>query len=306
MLRTVRASLIALKLVFAGGALVTTMVAAPTPVLAAESAEADIAAAEAAFGQLAYEDAIKRAESAIKAGNLTHDQLKRVYKVLAYARAGTDQGDKARDAFVLLLTYEPDFVVDKSQGPKMEQPFLEARGFWRGQPTKPGIEASPLLREGESGTMRVTLRDPTRIVTKAVVAYRWGTAAPFRRSDIAVGDQTITIPAAPSGTTRLDYFVQAFDAQHNAVFELGNEGVPRTSMLEVSSRSAGAGKKEEGGSIFGSPVFWVIAGVLVAGGATTAVLLAGGDKETKERIVNDPATRSNVGPILFCGTDRCR
>ena len=97
MLRTVRASLVALKLALASGVFVTTMVAAPASVHAAESAEADIAAAEAAFGQLGYEDAIKKAESAIKLGNLTHDQLRRVYKVLAYAREreGSEAADSA-------------------------------------------------------------------------------------------------------------------------------------------------------------------------------------------------------------------
>lgn len=308
MLRTARVSLLALKLSLAGAVAVTTTVAAPTRAYAAADAEADLVAAEAAFGQLAYEDALTKAEAASKVGGLTHQQLERVYKVLAYAAAAMGQDDKARDAFVRLLTYDPEFVVDKGQGPKIEQPFLEARGFWRGQATKPGVEATPLLREGESGTMRVTVRDPTRIVTKAIVAYRWGTAAPFKRHEVMVGDQTITIPAAPAGTTRLDYFVQAFDAQNNAVFELGNESVPKTSMLEIrAQRLASPVKTEEGGgSVFGSPVFWIIAGVLVAGGATATALVLTGGKETRERIITDPPTGANVGPILFCGGDRCR
>ena len=276
---------------------------------AGEGAETELVAAETAFAQLSYDDAIKRAEAAIKVGGLTHDQLRRSYKVLALARAGSDQSDKAREAFVQLLTYDPDYALDASHGPKIQQPFLEARGFWRGQSGKPGLELSALLREGESGTLRVTLRDPTRVVKRAVVAYRWGTAAPFKRVDAVVGDQVVTIPAPPSGVTRLDYFAQAFDAQQNAVFESGNESVPKTAIVDVTSRRAagggGAPTKEESGSVFSSPVFWVVAAaVVVAGGVTTGLILANKKGDTREEQL--PPSQSTIGPILLCGIERCR
>ncbi len=276
---------------------------------AGEGSEADLVAAETAFAQLSYDDAIKRAEAAIKVGGLSHDQLRRSYKVLALARAGSDQADKAREAFVQLLTYAPDYALDASHGPKIQQPFLEARGFWRGQSGRPGLDVSALLREGESGTLRVTLRDPTRIVKRAVIAYRWGTAAPFKRVDAAVGDQVIVIPAPPSGVTRLDYFAQAFDAQQDAVFESGNESVPKTAILDVSQRRPvggdGAPPREESGSLFSKPVFWVVTAlVLVAGGVTTGLILANKKGDTREEQL--PPTQSSVAPILLCGIERCR
>ena len=276
---------------------------------AGEGAEPELVAAETAFAQLSYDDAIKRAEASFKVGGLSHDQLKRAYKVIALARAGSDQPDKAREAFVQLLTFDPDYALDASHGPKIQQPFLEARGFWRGQSGKPGIEMSSLLREGEAGTLRVTLRDPTHVVKRAVVAYRWGTAAPFKRVDATVGDQVVPIPAPPSGVTRLDYFAQAFDAQHNAVLETGNESVPKTAIVDVSSRRPAAGGgapvKEEGGSVFSSPVFWIVTtAVVVAGGVTAGLLLANKKGDTREEQL--PPNQSSVSPILFCGIERCR
>jgi hypothetical protein len=298
------------RLATAGAALALAAVA-PSTAVAAEAAagpEAAIVAAENAFAQLAYEDAIKHAEAAIAIGGLSHDQLGRAYKVLALARAGTDQPDKARDAFVQLLTYDPDFALDASHGPKIQQPFLEARGFWRGQASRPGIDVSTILREDEGGTLRVTVRDPTHIVKRAVVAYRWGTAAGFKRVEATVGDQVVPVPAPPPGITRLDYFVQAFDAQSDAVFEVGNESVPRTALVDVVPRGARGGvtKKEEtkGGGLFSSPIFWVVTGAIVAGGVTTGLILATKRTDTREEQL--PPTRSNVGPIPFCGAERCR
>lgn len=276
---------------------------------AGEGAEPELVGAETAFAQLSYDDAIKRAEASLKVGGLTHDQLKRAYRVLALARAGSDQSDKAREAFVQLLTFDPDYALDASHGPKIQQPFLEARGFWRGQSGKPGIEMSSLLRDGEAGTLRVTLRDPTRVVRRAVVAYRWGTTAPFRRVDATVGDQVVRIPAPPSGVTRLDYFAQAFDGQQNAVFESGNESVPKTAIVDVSSRrpvaGSGAPVKEEGGSVFSSPVFWVVTAAVVVAGAVTAGLLVA-NKKSGTREEQLPPSQSTVSPILLCGIERCR
>lgn len=282
-------------------------VASVAPAAVAADAEAEVSAAESAFAQVNYDDAIKRAEAAIKGGGLTHDQLRRAYKVVALARAGSDQSDKARDAFVQLLTVDPDFSLDASFGPKIQQPFLEARGFWRGQSSKPGIELAPALRETGSGRMRVTIHDPTHVVAKAIVAFRWGTASPFRRVDVSVGDHTLTVPEPPSGITRFDYYAQAFDDKNDVVFETGNESVPKTTIVEVGSRgpvSGGPPKKEEGGSIFASPVFWIVTGVVVAGGVTTGVLLASHKTETREEQI--PPNNANIGPILFCGMERCR
>lgn len=295
-----------LRLAVASGAALA--VASAAPVAVAADVESEISSAESAFAQVNYDDAIKRAEAAIKTGGLTHDQLRRAYKVVALARAGSDQSDKAREAFIQLLTVDPDFSLDSGFGPKIQQPFLEARGFWRGQSSRPGIDLAPALRETGSGRMRVTLHDPTHVVAKAIVAFRWGTASPFRRVDVTVGDHLLTIPEAPSGVTRFDYYAQAFDEKNDVVFETGNEAVPKTAIVEVASRGPVSGgappKKEEGGTIFSSPVFWIVAGVVVAGGVTTGVLLASHKTNTREEQL--PPTNANVGPILFCGTERCR
>lgn len=270
------------------------------------SAEAELASAEASYAQIAYDDAIRKTEGLLKTGNLSHEQLTRVYRVLALARAGSDLPEKAREAFTVLLAINPDFTLDTSYSPKIKAPFLEARGFWHEQAGKPGLEASPLVREGEGGTIRVTLRDPTHIVDHAVVGYRWGTTAPFKRVDVAVGDQTVPIPAAPNGTSRLDYFAQAYDARNDAVFEIGNESVPRTTIVDVTSRPRGeaAPVTEEKRGLLSKPAFWIITGVIIAGGVTAGVLLATRKHDTREDIL--PPTQATAGPTLMCGQTACR
>ncbi|MBF5066910.1 hypothetical protein G6O45_27245, partial [Salmonella enterica subsp. enterica serovar Istanbul] len=72
-----------------------------------------------------------------------------------------DKEEQARAAFLQLLTYDPDYQADPNLGPKVNTPFVEARGSFRSLPTKPGIEVSASVSTN-GGTLRVTTRDPTR------------------------------------------------------------------------------------------------------------------------------------------------
>ncbi len=284
---------------FLGLALASTVVAHVPRAHAAEtSVEAELAAAELAFAQPSLDDALIHADAAIKQGKLTHEQLIRAYRVLALSAAGVEQSDRAKDAFILLLTYDPSFKLARSDGPKVQQPYGEARGFLNAQRNKAGLEVSASLRQNEGGTLRVTLRDPTRIVRKAVVAYRWGGGS-FQRVDVAAGEQMVTVPAG-SGS-RLDYYAQAFDDKENTVFEVGTPAAPKSA---IAAFAATAGPKQEPvkeSSIFASPLFWIATGLVVAGGATTGVFLA-----TRTREESSPATSSSLGPVLTCGADKCR
>lgn len=269
--------------------------------------EPDLAAAEAAYGQLNYEDAARRAELVTKKRGLSHDQLVRSYRVLAFSRAAIGDDEHARESFVLLLTYDPDHKVDKSLGPKVQQPYLEAKGYWRQQMARPGIEVSPgALRQGTTATLRVVTRDPSHVAKGVTVGYRFGAQGRFETAQIAVGEQSVNL-SVPTGETRLDYYVQALDANESVVFEVGNPSSPKTSLVEVKSLapagSAGA-KQESGGSVFSSPIFWVATGVVLVGGAVGTYFIASSSKGTREE--QTPPTGANLAPILFCGTEKCR
>lgn len=254
-------------------------------------ASQDVELAEQLYAKLEYEQANTTADRALKQRGLTHDQLVRATRVLALTHAVLDHEDAAREAFVQLLAYDADYQVDQNLGPKVSTPFLEARGFWRAQPQKPGVVTTPLLRTNESGTLKITTRDPTHLVKKLNVGYRWSSSGDFVVSAASVGEGTsIEIPAPPSGKTRLDYFVQAMDERDDVVFENGSPQVPKSAFAEGGA-VAGTPKS----SVFGSPVFWIAAGVVVAGGATAAYFATRPGEPTS----------ASLRPVAFCGTDRC-
>lgn len=263
-------------------------------------APADVETAEQLYAKLDYEQANAVAERVVKKSGLTHDQLVRAYRVLAVTYAVLDKEEQARDAFLQVLTYDPDYQADPNLGPKVNTPFMEARGSFRSLSTKPGIEVSASVSTS-GGTLRVTTRDPTRMVKKVNVGYRWTSSGEYTVAPIAPGEAlSVEVAAAPAGRTRLDFYVQALDERDNAVLEAGNPQVPKSAFAEAGGRGggggAGAGADKGGGSIFSSPIFWVIAGAAVIGGGTALFFAVR---------PQDPPTSASLSPVIRCGAERC-
>jgi hypothetical protein len=265
-----------------------------------QAAPADVDTAEQLYAKLDYEGANAVAERVVKKTGLTHDQLVRAYRVLAVTYAVLDKEEPARDAFLQLLTYDPDYQADPNLGPKVNTPFMEARGSFRSLPSKPGIEVAASVSTN-GGTLRVTTRDPTRMVKRVNVGYRWTSSGEYSISQINPGEVVVAVEvtAPPAGRTRLDFYVQALDERENAVLEAGNPSVPKSAFAEagVAGGAGGVkGGKTEGGSLFASPLFWIAAGVAVIGGGTAAYFALR---------PQDPPSRAALSPIIVCGTDRC-
>ena len=251
------------------------------PAVAPQAAPADVETAEQLYAKLDYEGANAVAERMAKKTGLTHDQLVRTYRVLAVTNAVLDKEEQARDAFLQLLTYDPEYQADPNLGPKVNTPFMEARGSFRSLSSKPGVEVATSLSTN-GGTLRVTTRDPTRMVKRVSVGYRWTSAGEYTVSQLNAGEQTVAveIAAPPAGRTRLDFYVQALDERDNAVLEAGNPSVPKSAFAEAGGGGGGAGKaggggapgpaKPESGSLLSSPFFWIAAGAVVIGGAAAA------------------------------------
>lgn len=261
---------------------------------------ADVETAEQLYAKLDYEQANSVAERVVKKNGLTHDQLVRAYRVLAVTYAVLDKEEQARDAFLQLLTYDAEYQADPNLGPKVNTPFMEARGSFRSLSSKPGIEVSANVSTG-GGNLRVTTRDPTRIVKRVNVGYRWTSSGDYTVTQINPGEAVVAIEvaAAPPGRTRLDFYVQALDDRENAVLEAGNPSVPKSAFAEAGARAGGGGDKggkTEGGSIFSSPIFWIVAGAAVAGAGTAAYFAFR---------PQDPASSASLSPVIFCGSDRC-
>jgi hypothetical protein len=258
---------------------------------------ADLETAERQYAELDYEEANRTAERFLQQRGLTHDQLVRGYRVLALTSAILDHGDDAREAFELLLTYSPDYQADPNLGPKVTTPFFEARGFWRGQRTRPGLEVVTTARATDSAILRITTRDPTHLVQALILGYRWGPSSAYTSKPVAVGEavQIETTPA-PEGATRIDYYVQALDRRDNVVFEAGNPGSPKSVVLEAPPPPPPPIPEKHGGSVLTSPVFWGVVVAVVAGGGVGAYFLA------RPRA----PTRASLDSGVACGAMPCQ
>lgn len=262
------------------------------------SAPADVETAEALYAKLDYEQANAVAERVVKKTGLSHDQLVRAYRVLAVTYAVLDKEEQARDAFLQLLVYDAEYQADPNLGPKVNTPFMEARGAYRSLSSKPGIDVSASVATS-GGTLKVTTRDPTHIVKKVNVGYRWTSSGEYTVSQVQAGETAaVEVAAAPQGRTRLDFYVQAVDERENAVLEAGNPAVPKSAFAEAGGGGGGGGRpgKQESSSIFASPFFWVFAGAAAIGGGTALFFALR---------PQDPPNTAQLSPIIRCGADRC-
>jgi hypothetical protein len=262
-------------------------------------APADVDTAEQLYAKLDYEAAKTVSERVLKKSGLTHDQLVRAYRVLAVTAAILDSHEEAREAFLQLLVLDPDYAVDPNLGPKVTTPFMEARGEYRTLTSKPGVEVVANVRT-DGGQLRVTTRDPRRMVKKVTVGYRWTSSGEYTVSQIAVGDGVpVEVAAAPAGRTRLDFYAQALDERDNSVLESGNPAVPKSAFAEASrgGGGGGGGGTGGGGGVLSSPFFWIFAGAAVAGGGTALFFALRPE---------DPATKASLAPQIRCGTDICK
>jgi hypothetical protein len=195
----------------------------------------DVVAAEQAYTSLDYAQAKTLAERSLTTRGMSHDALLRATRIAALSNAALDKTESARDMFIKLLTYDPDFKLDSKLGPRFQDPFAEARGFWKAQSQRPGIELTTTLRVGSLGAIRVLTRDPTNVANKVLVGYRWAPSRDFVLTTLTGEQGQVDVMAGPKTSSRLDYYAQALDAQENVVFEEGSAASPRTAIAAAEA-----------------------------------------------------------------------
>ncbi len=285
-----------LKRSFVGVVLVAA-VATSSGVTFAQQPAPDVASAENAYAAVDFAQAVNTAEKVLKQSGLSHDTLVRATRVAGLSRAALGDGDQAKEHFVALLAYEPDFKVDSKLGPRFQEPFSEARAYWLAQGRKPGMEVQPLLKYTTGGVLKINTRDPMGKVKTVSVGYRWAPSRDYVVSALPLGAQQVDIPEARSGSTRLEYFVKAVDARDNAIFEDGVPESPKSVFVTEPPRAAGGATDEKRG-FFASPVTWVTGGALLVGAGVLAFVMLRPTTIT-------PATqgRTTFGPS--CGGVSC-
>lgn len=267
------------------------------PAFALATPEADLASAENAYAALDYTAASTKADEVLAQRGLSHDVLVRATRVAALSHAALGHGDKAKEYFTLLLGYDPDFKVDSKLGPRFAEPFAEARGYWQAQGRRPSMEVQAVMQYGQPGQIRVVTVDPMNNIKRVAVGYRWAPSRDYTNVTVDPGTRSIDVPANPNGAGRLDYWVRAMDSKDNAVFEEGTPDGPKTVIVNEPSRGGG-GVGEEKKSFFGSGLFFVATGVVLAGAAVGGYFLLRPTEYT-------PAGTGRTSFGAGCGSTRC-
>lgn len=256
--------------------------------------ESDLAAAENAYAALDYATATSSAEAVLAQRGLSHDVLTRACRVAALSHAAQGHGDQAKQAFVLLLQYDPDFKLDTKLGPRFSDPFAEARGYWQAQGRKPGMDVETFVTYGQIGQIRVATRDPLGTVKRITVGYRWAPSRDYAMTTVEPGTKQIEVEANPSSATRLEYYVRAVDAKDSAVFEDGTPDAPKSTTVTEPTRAT----KEEKKSIFASPWFYIAGGAILAAAGTYGYFALRPTEYT-------PASSGRTTLGAACGGVRC-
>lgn len=267
------------------------------PSFALATPESDLASAENSYAALDYPAASAKADEVLAQRGLSHDVLVRATRVAALSHAALGHGDKAKEYFTLLLGYDPEFKVDSKLGPRFTEPFAEARGYWQAQGRRPSMDVQAVVQYGQAGQIRVVTVDPMNNIKRVAVGYRWAPARDYTNVTVDPGTKSIDVPANPGGAGRLDYWVRAMDSKDNAVFEEGTPDGPKTVIVSEPANRAG-GVTEEKKSFFGSGLFFVATGVILAGAAVGGYFLLRPTEYT-------PASTGRTSFGASCGNVRC-
>jgi hypothetical protein len=277
---------------------------AQEPPVAGQAASVDdqLSEAEKLVAGVDFEAAATLLERIGQRRNLSREQMIRVTRNLAVAHAVLGHDAIARETFIKLLALEPDFKIDPNMSPRVQAPYFEARGFWTAQTVKPGIELAATLHRNIDSRILLTFRDPTRLATKVVVGYRWEGHDSYSIKSGPPTSQSISVPPPRQpNSSRLEVYARAVDANDSVLFESGTPEGPGSVMLPPVAPWEGRPppEAERRKSVFASPVFWVIAGVVVAGGAA-ATYFATREPQTL------PPTSQGLRPVLACGGLPCQ
>lgn len=255
----------------------------------------ELESAERRYSSLDYEGANTAAALAITRGHLTHEALTRTCRLLALTYAVLDKADAARDAFLRCLTADPEFQVDPKLGPKVNAPFVDARGRFRALAVRPDLQVHASVTP-QGGALETTLHDTTHAIHTVRVSYRWTAGATFTVSKQRAAQAAHVYVSPPSaGQTRLEYFAEGLDEHENVVFEAGNATAPKSALIAVETPPNRSNNAHA--SVVASPWFWAIGGLVLAGGGVAAYFAF--------RPTATP-TQASLSPVLQCGSDLCR
>ena len=226
-----------------------------------------LASAETAYSEVDFERARAAASEAITTGGLSPTELVRAYQLVGVSASALGDPSAAREAFVQMVSIDPDAHLDDTVPPRLRAPFLEARGQVSGRSGRLSAEVQ-LARA--YGALRIALSDPFELVVTVRLHARVEVQVEFTTSEYDPEPEIMARHSGASSADRMEYWLEALDAHGNQVLLVGTEYEPRV-VGRIAAVAAGDGTTPpEGGGgpgILGEPVFWIIVGAVVAVGA---------------------------------------
>lgn len=192
---------------------VAVMLAAIAAPARAEPADPHIARARAHLDDLALDLAQTELDLALRAGDSDRARLIEIHRMLGIVHAGLDRPEIAVDEFRAVLALDPRVEVPAELGPKIVQPFADARASMQGRaPLAVGLAPR---RAGEPALVVVVASDPLGMVKQARARFVLRAGG---ESIVAGAGGPRTSLAIPAGATRAT--VAALDAHGNRLAEL--------------------------------------------------------------------------------------
>ena len=229
--------------------------------------------ADAAYSNVDFESARASASAAIEAGGLSPTELVHAYQLVGVSASALGDSAGAREAFVMMVSIDPDVRLDDTVPPRLRAPFLEARGTVTGHAR---LSAEVQLARAY-GALRIALTDPLELVTTVRMHSRIEGQTEFTSAEFDPADEIMARASGASSAERMEYWLECLDAHGNQLLLLGTEFEPQVvGRAATVAGPGGSGGAEGGGGgggpgIFGEPVFWIIVGGVVLVGAAIGV-----------------------------------
>lgn len=239
---------------------------------------------EASHRAVELEETERLAVRALRQGSRDLDETTRLYELIGYARALLGRPAEAEQAYLRLLAIEPDRPVDPSLSPRLRPPFFEARGFWAATTNRLGARVT--LVDRSNPHFNLHLSDPLSMAGSIAFHYRPAGASEYTTVERPVSG-VVRIPAEGIGEVpTVEYYLEVLDPHRNTIVSEGRAVAP--SELPNPRRPVedpGDGTGEDGGSVFESPWFWGVVGVLAAGALVAGGILLFYEPPTNGRVV---------------------
>lgn len=210
------------------------------------------------------------ASAAIEKGDLALRDAARAYELRAIGEVFAGNSDTAIATYTVVLSIDADYQLDASLGPDFAEPYrvAKARLAVYSRPFTLGVSEEPV--EGAPPKVVISLEDPAQVASRTQVRMSdkespWIELKKARSTTVTFEELGLKEEAVPTRKT-LGVIAEALDAYGNV---LARSGTPENGVVVFEN----AGYVPPSSTVFESPWFWIIAGVVVAGGVTGAIIL---------------------------------